>query len=240
MSSTVSRCAPRGTAGQLAAGQSWGAGLPGSGADQNAVIGLLQTLDDYADALGDLSISEAVFQIMRGNFGRAGGADGRHLARRSARPTPDVVDTPRGGLDLTHRVALLFAGTPSAERRPGAAVTDASARRRRAVARRLARPRCCPIRRSVRCAVSYHDAGGDHARAGVACAISTSARSIASRWPMPPRCRSRPSWRTASCFAAALPPDATRRRRSTSAGRAAGGVDLFPDVLLPGQVAAER
>src|SRR4029077_8729641 len=47
--------------GQLAAGQNWGAGLPAPGTDQNAIIGLLQTIDDYADALADLSISEAVF-----------------------------------------------------------------------------------------------------------------------------------------------------------------------------------
>ena len=58
--------------GQLPAGGDWGTNLPPAGSDQNAVIGLLQTLDDYADALGDLSISEAVFQIMRGNFGRTG------------------------------------------------------------------------------------------------------------------------------------------------------------------------
>ena len=42
-------------------GGAWGTGLPPAGADQDLVIGLLQRLDDDADALGDLSISEAVF-----------------------------------------------------------------------------------------------------------------------------------------------------------------------------------
>jgi len=58
--------------GKLAAGQNWGAGLPPPGPDQTAVIGLLTNLDSYADALGDVSMAEAVFQIIRGNFGRSG------------------------------------------------------------------------------------------------------------------------------------------------------------------------
>jgi hypothetical protein len=97
--------------GQLTAGQSWGTGLPAPGADQNSVIGILQTLDDYADALGDLSISEAVFQIIRGNFGNGGGLMDA-ISRGSRPPDPDIVNTPRGGIDLTHRVALLLAGLP--------------------------------------------------------------------------------------------------------------------------------
>ena len=97
--------------GQLAAGQSWGTGLPGPGADQNAVIAIFKVLDDYADALGDLSITEAVFQVIRGNFGRGGGL--MDAISRGSRPaTPDVVDTPRGGADLTHRIAILLAGAP--------------------------------------------------------------------------------------------------------------------------------
>ena len=98
--------------GKLVAGQAWGTGLPTSSADQNSVIAILKVLDDYADALGDLSVTEAVFQIIRGNFGRGGGL--MDAISRGSRPaTPDVVDTPSGGVDLTHRVAVLFAGAPS-------------------------------------------------------------------------------------------------------------------------------
>jgi hypothetical protein len=98
--------------GALVAGQNWGAGLPAPGADQTAVIAILETLDDYADALGDLSIAEEVFQAVRGNFGHGGGLMDA-ISRGSRPPTPDVVNTQRGGIDLTHRVQLLFAGTPS-------------------------------------------------------------------------------------------------------------------------------
>ena len=94
--------------GKLPAGGNWGAGLPPAGADQNSVITILKTLDDAADALGDLSMSEAVFQIVRGNFGRGGGLMDA-ISRGSRPPDPDVVDTPSGGIDLTHRVMLLFA-----------------------------------------------------------------------------------------------------------------------------------
>lgn len=95
----------------LAQGTVWGGGLPGPGLDQDKVVNLLKIIDDYADALGDLSISEAVFQIIRGNFGRAGGLLDA-ISKGIRPPQPDVVNTPRGGLDLTHRVALLFAGNP--------------------------------------------------------------------------------------------------------------------------------
>ena len=76
------------------------------------MIAILKMLDDYADALGDVSISEAVFQIVRGNFGNGGGLMDA-ISRGSRPPDPDVVTTPRGGIDLTHRVALLFAGVPA-------------------------------------------------------------------------------------------------------------------------------
>ncbi|MGC2109993.1 MAG: hypothetical protein WA655_10785 [Candidatus Korobacteraceae bacterium] len=149
-------------AGQLPAGGNWGTNLPPAGSsDQNQVIGLFQTLDDYADALGDLSISEAVFQIMRGNFGRTGTLLDA-ISKGQRPPTPDVVDTPRGGIDLTHRVALLFAGNPtvnppwsSATMRPRAAAEpwiDAWL------------SQLLPDPASVTCNVKYHDAGGDQSR----------------------------------------------------------------------------
>jgi hypothetical protein len=97
--------------GQLAAGSTWGTGLPTPGTDQNSVITILETLDDYADALGDVSIAESVFQMVRGNYGGAALMDA--ISRGSRPPMPGVVDTPRGGTDLTHRVALLLAGAPT-------------------------------------------------------------------------------------------------------------------------------
>jgi hypothetical protein len=99
--------------GTFAAGGNWGTGLPPAGADQTSVLTLLKTIDDYSDALGDVSIAEAVFQIVRGNFGRAGGLMDA-ISKGDRPPDPDIVTTPRGGLDLTHRVSLLFAGNPTA------------------------------------------------------------------------------------------------------------------------------
>ncbi len=149
--------------GQLAAGTDWGAGLPAPGTDQNSAIAVLQALDDAADALGDLSLSEAVFQILRGNFGRAGTLLDA-ISKGQRPPTPDVVDTPRGGLDLTHRVALLFAGDPA----PSPAWSGGSAH-----PRGIAEPwldawlsHILPDPATVLCAVRYHQDGqdgtGDH------------------------------------------------------------------------------
>ncbi|MBZ5534020.1 MAG: hypothetical protein LAO20_21530 [Acidobacteriia bacterium] len=145
--------------GQLAPGQNWGTGLPGAGADQNSIIGLLRTIDDYADALADLSISEAVFQIIRGNFGQAGTLMDA-ISKGARPPNPEVVNTPRGGLDLTHRVGLLFAGNPSANPAwSGVPVNPRAA----------AEPwldawlgQLLPDPATVICDVTYHDAGGDH------------------------------------------------------------------------------
>jgi hypothetical protein len=98
--------------GKLVAGQNWGAGLPPPGTDQITVIGVLEVIDDNAAALGDLSMAEAVFQIIRSNFGRGGGLMDA-ISKGDRPPDPDVITTPRGGLDLTHRVAVLLAGTPT-------------------------------------------------------------------------------------------------------------------------------
>ncbi len=98
--------------GTFAAGGNWGPLLPPAGPDQTSVLALLKTIDDYSDALGDISIAEAVFQIVRGNFGRAGGLMDA-ISKGDRPPDPDIITTPRGGLDLTHRVTLLLAGTPA-------------------------------------------------------------------------------------------------------------------------------
>ena len=96
---------------------------------------------------------------MRGNFGRAGTLIDA-ISKGQRPPTPDVVDTPRGGLDLTHRVALLFAGTPA----PSAAWSSVTPH-----PRGTAEPwldawlsQTLPDPATVLCAVRYHDAAGDH------------------------------------------------------------------------------
>lgn len=107
--------------GQFQVGQSWPLdngpfqGLPGpwQSSDQSAIVALLKQIDSYADALGDVSIAETIFQTVRGNFERGGGLIGA-IAQGQRPPDPEVLNTPRGGIDITHRVALLFVGAPAA------------------------------------------------------------------------------------------------------------------------------
>lgn len=95
------------TNGVLAPGVPWDPTLPQPGADQNKTVEVLKTLDDLMDALSDLSIAESVHQITHGNPARAGGIlDAMSKGERP--PDLQVLNTPRGGLDLTHRVVLLL------------------------------------------------------------------------------------------------------------------------------------
>ena len=60
--------------GALAPGSIWGAGLPAAGSPaQAAAVAMLQAINDTLSALSDVSIAESMFQLMRGNYGRAGG-----------------------------------------------------------------------------------------------------------------------------------------------------------------------
>lgn len=145
--------------GQLPAGGNWGAGLPGAGADQNSIIGLLQTIDDYADALGDLSMTEAVYQIMRGNFGRAGGLMNA-ISRGERPPEPGVINTPRGGLDLTHRILLLFTGAPVWS--PAWSGVPKHPRAQAEPFLDAGLSRLLPDPATVMCDVRYHDGAGNH------------------------------------------------------------------------------
>lgn len=98
--------------GALVAGHAWGSGLPPPGDPaQAAVVVMLQQIDDMLGALSDVSVAESVFQIMRGNYGRVGGILDA-VSRGDHPPDPDIVSTPRPGLDVTHRLMLLLAGPP--------------------------------------------------------------------------------------------------------------------------------
>jgi hypothetical protein len=93
--------------GVLAPGAAWDPTLPQPGPQQNAAVDLLKALDDLMDALSDLSVAEAVHQITHGNPARAGGIlDAMSKGERP--PDVQVLNTPRGGLDLTHRVMLVL------------------------------------------------------------------------------------------------------------------------------------
>lgn len=72
-----------------------------------ALIKEIDEMADAFDALGDVAISESVYQIVNGNHVRAAAmlsalGDGKIL------PTPQIVDTPRTGRVVTHKVILNF------------------------------------------------------------------------------------------------------------------------------------
>lgn len=94
---------------------SWGvAGLPasdGSDASYPVVTDLLDMLSDRVDALNDIALAESIYQVAKGNPVRSGGALNAN-SREQHLPDPQVVQTPRSGLDLTQRVLSLFAVTP--------------------------------------------------------------------------------------------------------------------------------
>lgn len=80
-----------------------------------ALIKEIDEMADAFDALGDVAISESVYQIVNGNHVRAAAmlsalGDGKIL------PAPQIVDTPRTGRVITHKVILNFedaTGAPS-------------------------------------------------------------------------------------------------------------------------------
>ena len=79
-----------------------------SAAATSVVLSLAVALNELLDACADLMLAESVHQAAQGNFARAGAAvtsagEFTHVPDRF-----DVVDTPRTGTTLTHRVLLAF------------------------------------------------------------------------------------------------------------------------------------
>ena len=71
----------------------------------NQIIEEIDRMADAFDALGDVALSESVYQMVAGNHVRAGAvmdalADGRAI------PEPEVILTPRTGKVVTHRLIL--------------------------------------------------------------------------------------------------------------------------------------
>jgi len=76
--------------------------------DMNELTGVLRGIDSIADALdalGDLTTSETVHQLVRGNHVRAAAVLAA-LSEGKAIPHPEVTDTPRTGLPVSHKLLL--------------------------------------------------------------------------------------------------------------------------------------
>jgi hypothetical protein len=88
------------------------AGLDGLGpegsARHRAVTGLLDALDRALDAVADAVTAESVHQLVRGNLDRASSTLEDITAGDAAPPELQHQRTPRSGLPVTHRVALVL------------------------------------------------------------------------------------------------------------------------------------
>jgi hypothetical protein len=69
---------------------------------------ILQSIESTMDALGDVLMAENVYQVNRGNFSRAGFTVDA-IARGQSVAEPEVLDTPRTGTAVSHRVLFFCA-----------------------------------------------------------------------------------------------------------------------------------
>ena len=83
------------------------AGLPAAGPQADAIAQEVDNLRDAMDSVADLVLSESVHQVVQGNYDRSRGSV-QALTEGDLPPMPDVVETPRNGKSLTHRVALFL------------------------------------------------------------------------------------------------------------------------------------
>jgi hypothetical protein len=85
--------------------------LAGLTADQQAAVAAeIARLDDMVDALGDLSLSESIYQLAIGNHERAAAAMNAFGQADVAPPQFQVLETPRTGFANTHRLTVLMTG----------------------------------------------------------------------------------------------------------------------------------
>jgi hypothetical protein len=71
--------------------------------ERNKVEAILNLVDNARDALGDVLMAEKVYQGVRGNFDRVGyGAE--DILRGRSISEPEVLDTPRTGIAVSHKV----------------------------------------------------------------------------------------------------------------------------------------
>lgn len=106
----------------------WGVGglLPGPSTDQTlyaACLLELDTIEDTLDAVADLVLAESVHHVAQGNPVRAGATLEAVAHGEAPPPQIDVARTPRTGIGITHRLAVLFDATS-----PGTAWGPASSR----------------------------------------------------------------------------------------------------------------
>jgi hypothetical protein len=84
-----------------------GSWVPASTDEVKAVKAAIAELDETHDAVADLLLAESVYQLAAGNPARAAAALDVLAAGEAMPPVPDVVRTPRSGVPIQHRVAIV-------------------------------------------------------------------------------------------------------------------------------------
>lgn len=136
--------------------------------EYNAVVTIIEQLDDTLDAIADLLISESVFQQVQGNFLRAG-ASLDALSRGEAPPAEfDVLRTPRSGQGVTYVAAVLIGAGRDVDRSAVTLWLNDDQLAQGTSPRALAEPRLnhwvaqlLPDPRRVVCEIHYLDADGE-------------------------------------------------------------------------------
>ncbi len=78
---------------------------PANESQRQAIDAEVDRLLDMHDALADVAVAEGVHQVVMGNYDRAAATLDAY-GQATFPPLPDVVQTPRSGIALTHRVGL--------------------------------------------------------------------------------------------------------------------------------------
>jgi hypothetical protein len=79
---------------------------PPNPAERNNIIAQLQQLDEVFDSLSDLVMAESVYHLVQSHI--PGAAAAFDVAVGQPAPDPAVVQQPRGGTSLTHRLAVVL------------------------------------------------------------------------------------------------------------------------------------
>lgn len=105
--------------GKVPLGQA-GTNLPAVGTtDFDALVRVLRILDDEVDATADVLLAESVYQGVQGQVDSAS-ATLSSIAAGGRVPELDVVQSPRGGIPITHRVVLAIGAPDVAPQTPRA------------------------------------------------------------------------------------------------------------------------
>ncbi|HEV7808677.1 MAG TPA: hypothetical protein VGO80_22930 [Solirubrobacteraceae bacterium] len=96
-------------------------------AEGRAIDTELRTLDEAVDAVGDALTAESVYQLVRGNAARASASVDAIAHGEIQPPDLEVVQTPRPGAAVTHRLMVLFSAPPAAAPTVGARGARAAA-----------------------------------------------------------------------------------------------------------------